>query len=102
MGHQVDGQIGGNHPVEISFSSMPLSNPLPIQTSLDNVLQQGQGDKEAESHAHDADPPGVNPAVKGGSGDFAAGAPAEHAPSMRGSEHGQGGTLGFGNPPHRG
>ena len=80
---------------------MPLLNSLPIQASLNNLFQQRQRDKKSESHAHDADPPGVDPAVEGGSGDLAACAAAEHAPGMRGSEHGQGGTRRSGIPPRR-
>ena len=76
---------------------MPLSNPFPVQTFFDNFLQHRQRDEEAESHAHSAHPTGIDPAVKRGTRDAAAGAPAKKAPGVSGSEHGQGrrGRFGF-------
>jgi hypothetical protein len=69
---------------------MPLSNPFPVQTFLNNFFEQGQGDKEASSHPYRAYSTGIDPAVERGARDAAAGAPAEKAPGVSGSEHGQG------------
>jgi hypothetical protein len=74
----------------------PLSNSLPVQTFLDNFFKHGQRDKEAESDAHGADSAGIDPAIKRRPGNRSAGAPAEKAPSISGSEHGQGRRRLFG------
>ena len=72
-----------------------VSNSFPVQAFLDDFLEHGQRDKEAEADAHGADSAGIDPPVERGARDAAAGAPAEKAPGMGRSEHGQGGRRLF-------
>ena len=81
---------------------MPLSNPFTVQTFLDNFFEHGQRDEEAISHPYRTYSAGVDPPVERGARDGAARAPAEEAPSVGGSEHGQESRRRFGILPPEG
>jgi hypothetical protein len=81
---------------------MLLSNPLPVQTFLNNFLEHGQRDEETSSHPYSADSTGIDPPVERGARDAAAGAPAEKVPGVGGSEHGQESRRLFGILPSEG
>ena len=93
---------GATRQVRAACCLMPLSKPFPVQTFLDNFLEHGQRDKEAETHAHGADSTGIDPPVERGARDAAAGAPAEKVPGVGGSEHGQESRRRFGILPPEG
>jgi len=79
-----------------------FSNPFPVQTFLNHFFEHRQGDKESRSDPYSADSTGVDPPVERGERDTAARAPAEKAPSVSGSEHGQGSRRLFGILPPEG
>jgi len=81
---------------------MPLSNPFPVQASLDNFFEHRQRDEEAISHPYSADSTGVDPPIKSRERDAAARASAEKAPGAGGTEHGQGSRRLFGILPPEG
>ncbi len=85
-----------------TLPTIPPSNPFPVQTFLDNFFEHGQRDEEAISHPYSANPTRVNPPVERGARDAAARAPAEKAPGVGGSEHGQESRGLFGTLPPEG
>jgi hypothetical protein len=81
---------------------MLLSNPLPVQTFLNNFFEHGQGDKESGSHPYRAYSARVDPTVERSARDAAASTPTEKVPGVGGSEHGQGSRPVFGILPSLG